>query len=106
MADNTWIRLCGSDEIPTGERREIRLPNGELVLLMRTDRRLVVCPADCPHQDTPLLDALVEGDTLICPSHFWQWDLATGDPLGAAEMPLHIYPIREDEDGIFISLDP
>jgi nitrite reductase/ring-hydroxylating ferredoxin subunit len=104
LADNTWIRLCGSGEIAIGERREFPLPNGELVLLLRTEKRLVVCPADCPHQDTPLLDALVGGDTLICPAHFWEWDLATGEPLGAAEMPLCIYPVREDESGIFIRL--
>lgn len=104
MADDAWIRVCGSDELATGERREITLPDGRLVLLIRTERRLVACPADCPHQDTPLLDAPVDGDTLTCPTHFWQWNLETGDPLGIAELPLPIYAVQEDENGISIRL--
>ncbi|MCU4160518.1 Rieske 2Fe-2S domain-containing protein [Acidiphilium sp. AL] len=102
LTNDVWIRICGSDELAPGERREISLPNGQLVLLMRTEKRLIACPADCPHQDTPLLDAPIDGDTLTCPAHFWQWDLATGDPLGIAEMRLHIYPVREDENCISI----
>lgn len=106
LVDGTWTRICDSGQLAVGDRREVLLPNGRLALLMRTENRLTACPADCPHQDTPLLDALIDGDTLTCPTHYWQWDLATGEPLGVAEMRLSIYPVMEDENGIHIHVLP
>ena len=32
----------------------------------------------CPHQGGDLKYALIEGETLICPRHYWRFDLADG----------------------------
>ena len=99
----SWTRVCGSDDIGVGARREAMLDNGQLVLVVRTADFLRACPADCPHQETPLLDeGIIEGNILTCPTHFWQWDLATGEPLGGAEMKMPLFVVREDVDGIFV----
>lgn len=101
--DVRWTRVCGSDEIAVGDRREVQLDNGQLVLLVRTRDFLRACPADCPHQETPLLDeGIIEGNVLTCPTHYWQWDLTNGEPLGGAEMKLPLYRVREEAGDIFV----
>ena len=104
-ADRAWAKVCNADDLVVGERREVTLPDGRLVLLVRTAHRLYACCADCPHQDTPLLDGFLDGDTLTCATHFWQWNLATGEPLGDAEMPLPLFQVKEADGNIYIRLD-
>ncbi len=100
--DGIWVRVCDPGVPALNERAEVALPDGRLLLLLRTCRGLRACPADCPHQDTPLFDVPVVDGVLTCPTHFWQWDLATGEPLGLAEMPLPLFPIREDANGVHV----
>lgn len=102
-ADVQWTRVCGSDELAVGDRREVQLDNGQLVLVVRTQEFLRACPADCPHQETPLLDeAIIDGNILTCPTHYWQWDLSNGDPLEGAEVRLPLYRVREEAGEIFV----
>jgi len=103
LADIHWTKICEPGELPVGERREATLDNGQMVLVIRTPDLLRACPADCPHQDTPLLDeGLVDGNVLTCTAHYWQWNLETGEALEGAEMPLPLFPVRESEEGIFV----
>lgn len=98
-----WTRVGSSSEMPAvGETLEVALENGDRILLVGTGARLAVCAADCPHLDTPLTDALVEGERLTCLMHLWQWDLADGTPLGEAELPLTVYDVQEKDDVVYI----
>ena len=101
LADN-WQSLGKLDDIALGEKREVTLPSGKLVLLIRSESGLHACCADCPHQDTPLAEGLLEGNILTCPLHFWQWNIETGEKMGIAEMPLEIFELRQDNGEWFI----
>jgi nitrite reductase/ring-hydroxylating ferredoxin subunit len=50
----------------------VELPGGACVLLLGAAAGMVACAADCPHQDSPLCDGALDGDTLTCPIQFWQ----------------------------------
>jgi len=100
--EDGWERACERSALPTGEKAEITLSDGTLILLIATEDRVFACCADCPHQDTPLIDGPVEGTVLTCPEHFWQWDLTTGEPMGIAELPLPLFETREEDGVIFV----
>ncbi len=88
-----WQRACAAEEVPPGMLREVELADGTRVLLLGAASGIVACAADCPHQDSPLCDGALDGDTLTCPIHFWQWALPTGAPVGLAELPLPVFPV-------------
>lgn len=98
LPDMDWHFACARSELAVGDRREITLPGGKVVLLVMTAEGPFASCADCPHQETPLAEADLEGTILTCPLHFWQWDLRTGEPLGIAELPLPMFAV-EDRDG-------
>jgi toluene monooxygenase system ferredoxin subunit len=96
--DLAWEPLEDVDDLEVGDRKEIPLSDGKLVLVMRSETGLHASCADCPHQDTPLAEGIFAGTTLTCPLHLWQWDVTTGEPLGIAELPLEIFQLKQ-EDG-------
>lgn len=100
--DLNWHFACARSEMPPGGLREVTLPGGKIVLLIATEDGVFACCADCPHQETPLIEGHVEGTVLTCPVHFWQWDLKTGAPMGVAELPLPLYPVEERDGDLFI----
>lgn len=100
-ADN-WLPLGKLDDMAVGDKREVTLPNEKIILLLKTESGLHATCADCPHQETPLVEGMLNGDVLTCPLHLWQWDIKTGEKIGIAELPLDIFELREDNGEWFI----
>ena len=95
--DASWHAIGPSADLAVGDKRELSLTDGRLVLVMRTVEGVHACGADCPHQDTPLAEGSLDGTVLTCPMHYWQWDVRTGDAMGIAELPLTMFQVRETE---------
>lgn len=102
VSADTWQPLGKLDDIEVGDKKEVELPSGKLVLIIRSDSGLYACCADCPHQDTPLAEGSLDGNILMCPLHFWQWNIETGEKVGLAEVPLEIFELRQDNGEWFI----
>lgn len=98
LAD-AWEPIDGIDDLDVGDKMEIVLKSGHAVLVLRSTDGVFACCADCPHQDTPLVEGTLDGTTLTCPVHFWQWDLRTGASIGIAELPLPTYELRQTDEG-------
>lgn len=97
MSDS-WERICPIDEV------EPRRPIGRLVGTSGQDRDRV-CVVDgpdgplalldrCPHRDISLSGGIVRDGTLICPGHFWRFDLADGRRTDRPSQAAVVYPTR------------
>lgn len=102
VSADVWQPLGRLDDLEEGEKRELALPGGKFVLLIRAEGEMHAVCADCPHQDTPLAEGSLEGTVLTCPLHFWQWDIKTGDEIGLAELPLKIFELRQENGEWFV----
>jgi toluene monooxygenase system ferredoxin subunit len=99
-----WHRLAAADAIPSGEMKAF-LVGGVGVLVARlTDDEYVAFQALCPHELVPLDQGLVQGSTLTCLEHMWQWNLRSGAPLGEAEEALRRYPLKQEDGSLFVAL--
>jgi toluene monooxygenase system ferredoxin subunit len=80
--------------------------NGVKVLVTRIDGNCVAFPPLCPHMAEPLETSGVCADgTLTCTKHIWQWNLATGEPMGDAEKALLYYSIKLEGRELWIDFD-
>jgi toluene monooxygenase system ferredoxin subunit len=102
VSADIWQPLGRLDDLDEGDKREVTLPGGKIVLLIRAQGKLHAVCADCPHQDTPLAEGSLDGTVLTCPLHFWQWDIKTGEEIGLAELPLEIFELRQEQGEWFI----
>jgi nitrite reductase/ring-hydroxylating ferredoxin subunit len=106
-----WERVCRVEEVEgpqpvgrvvgsSGQDRDrvcvVRRPDGDYVALL--DR--------CPHRDIPLSRGVVKDGLLMCPGHFWRFDLGTGERSDLPEMRATLYPTRVMGGWVEVSLPP
>lgn len=94
-----WERVCRVEEVVPGR------PLGRVVGDSGQDRDRVcvaltgtgehVAMLDrCPHRDISLSGGIVKDGTLVCPGHFWRFDLSTGARTDRSERAATVYPTR------------
>jgi nitrite reductase (NADH) small subunit len=84
---------------PDGRERWTVSHEGRDYLVLDLGGRAVVTDALCPHKQTLLVDGLLRDGCLVCPGHWYAFDLATGECRTARETALRLHPVVE-EDGM------
>jgi toluene monooxygenase system ferredoxin subunit len=96
-------RVCSVQDVAERELRECQTEDGlKLVVANAGGGEFLAFQATCPHQEVPLCEGVFDGSTLTCHMHLWQWDVRSGAPLGVAEAPLHLYPLKREGDALFV----
>jgi nitrite reductase (NADH) small subunit len=87
-----------------GRERWTVTHEGRSYLVLDLGDRLVVTDAHCPHKQTPLVDALLRDGCLVCPGHWYTFDLATGVCRNADEAALPLHPVVADGGMLFAEI--
>ncbi len=81
----------------------VRAPDGRRFAVFDVPGGLRVTDAACPHNRGPLDQGWVrEGSTLICPWHWYRFDLDSGACATNPDHRLHVYPVL-DRDGVLVA---
>ncbi len=85
-------------------KNEMKLVNlwGQQIIVANTGREIVAFAQACPHAGTSLFKGKFKGRHIVCPLHFYMWNVCTGEPLEPAdEDTLPLYPVKVDpENGL------
>lgn len=58
---------------------------------------------ECLHQASPLEGGLITNETLVCPLHFWRYDLPAGKHVGTGA-PLPSYPVTIEDGRVWVDV--
>lgn len=76
---------------------------GRSVALFHTDSGWFALDDTCPHQGMPLSEGWLDGETVTCAWHAWNFDLRTGAmALGAVE-GVAAYDVRVDGGDVLVA---
>ena len=92
-------------ELWIGELRQVQMQGGR-VLLVRTDAGIFAYEDRCPHLGLPLSAGQLEGHTLICAAHHFQFDARTGAGINPSCLRLRPYPVECRAGVIRVDLAP
>lgn len=98
-----WIEAGKLGDLPNGSAAEI-VVEGVILALVRADGEVHALDGMCAHQGGPLGKGAVDGCTLTCPWHGWQYDVATGKQLLSEHIHQRRYPVRLEGDTIWVRL--
>ncbi len=94
-----FVTVCPANEIPQGERTVVRVGR-EFVVIFNVVGKFYALEDRCSHEDVPLSDGVIHGETVECIQHGAVFDLATGKDLAPpAVSPVKAYETRV-EDGV------
>ena len=73
--------------------------DGEAVLLVNIDGTVRAYSNRCPHQESALDEGDLDGETLTCAKHLWEFNAATGRGINPANAQLTSFGCQVGDDG-------
>ena len=87
-------------ELAEGAMKAVDL-DGEEVVVAKVGGQCYAFGGVCTHDGGPMADGELEGDKVICPWHFTEFDIKTGAVVdGLAEEPLPVYEVQVEGDEV------
>ncbi|MEP6715921.1 MAG: Rieske 2Fe-2S domain-containing protein [Terriglobia bacterium] len=89
------------------------LPPGTLVEAERGDDVYAICnvwgdvralSGLCPHRGGPLGEGVLNGGTITCPWHMWEFDSATGACTFNESVKVPVYPTRLEDGAVLVDI--
>ena len=103
-AENEWRRIGAARDVPPRGMKTFST-DGLSVLVVDTGDELVAVQSLCPHEAIPLQLGVVEGRTLTCLEHMWQFDVRSGAPLGDATDGLRTFTLRNLDGDLYVAVE-
>lgn len=98
------IHIGPADAFPEGTIRRIDVDPVGAVAVICQDQRLFAVSDRCPHADASLSEGFTERGRIVCPVHFAEFDLTTGQPFNAPPGCGHLpsYEVRRRGTDLFL----
>jgi nitrite reductase (NADH) small subunit len=97
MSDAVLVPLGTAD----GRSRWTVEHEGRAYAVFCHEGSLVVTDAGCPHRGGPLGDGLIRDGAIVCPWHWYTYDLDTGRCRTTKQYRLAIYPVVTRDGAMF-----
>ena len=97
-----WVKVLESAP-KEGTMVEITVKDRDLFVTMN-EGRLYCAENRCPHEDIKLTLGCFKGNRVKCSLHGYSFDLETGDSLEEDVDNMLTYPIREENNEIYIEV--
>ena len=98
-----WKKIAGKNTISIGKGEECDIDGKKIAIFNQGGYHAL--DALCVHQDSSIAPGKLDGDIVECPSHFWHYNIKTGELQDyLKDVRLQTYSIEERSDGIYIDL--
>ncbi|UCH60215.1 MAG: Rieske 2Fe-2S domain-containing protein [Anaerolineales bacterium] len=102
ILDYKDVLVANEDEIPEGERKIIEV-DGIAIGVFHHKGKYFALQNKCLHRGGPVCTGKIEGDTITCPWHGYEYDLTNGSLLFDPAARLDMYPVTVKNGQLFLS---
>ena len=96
-----FVKMATLDELPPGASKEVE-HGGRIYALFNVDGVISAIDGICPHQGGPLADGAIEGTSVTCPWHGWQFDVRTGKTPMGSRVKQAVYEVKVEGRDVLI----
>lgn len=97
-----FVKVAKKSDVPPGQGKTVEVA-GEPVALFNVGGTLHAIHNTCLHRQGPLGEGELDGATVTCPWHGWQYDVTTGKNLMNPEVGVKKYEVKVEGEDILIS---
>jgi len=101
MAD--FIEVAKTYDLPIG-RATVRTIGAHRIALFHIASGFYATDNTCPHRGGPLGEGDVLGNEIVCPWHFWSFQIETGACLASLDMKIATHEVRVEGDRVLVRL--
>ncbi len=98
---SNFIKVATMADVPEGAGKTVEVA-GKQIALFNVGGKFYAIDNACKHRGGPLGEGEVDGSTVICPWHGWEYDVTTGANLDDASVKVGCYPVKVENTDIMI----
>ncbi len=98
-----FIKVAAITDLPPGSAMTVSA-KGKAIALFNVGGTVYATDDTCLHQGGPLGEGILQGDTIVCPWHMWEYNVRTGEKVGNPELKLATYPVRIEGTDIEVAV--
>ena len=99
-----FVRVASTDEIPPGQGMLVEREGLAVAVFNAGSGRFYACSPLCPHEGGPLAEGWLEGESVVCPWHGFDFDLRTGRCLINDQLAIPVFPARVQAGAVEVDL--
>lgn len=97
-----WIKLSETQNLPKTDFIKSFKVEGCRICLVHHEGKYFATQSKCPHAGADLSQGWCKNGKLICPFHRYEYDLLSGRGAPGQNDYLDTYPIKIEQNGIYI----
>lgn len=100
-----FVKVCTLDDLWEGDMEAFEVEGRRVLLVHLPGGEVRATQVECPHQQGDLTEGLLDGTTLTCPVHLWEFDVKTCQGINPTHATLASYPVKLDGDDVYVDPD-
>lgn len=97
----SFVRVAKVDEVPPGSSKVV-VAGGHPVALFNVDGTFHALSNVCLHRGGPVGEGALDGTTVTCPLHGWEYDVRTGQNVTNPAARLRRFAVRVEGDDVLV----
>jgi len=98
-----FIKVASLSELARGTGKTVQAGDKEIALF-NVDGTIYALDNTCLHVGGPLGEGTLEGTTVTCPWHGWQYNVTTGQNLMSPDLKVAAYPVQVNGNDISVAV--
>jgi nitrite reductase/ring-hydroxylating ferredoxin subunit len=98
-------RVAKTHDVPSGRGLAVRV-GGREIGIFRVGERYFALDNACPHAGAPLSEGDLDGSTIICTAHGWEFDVCSGLAAHSFVAPIPCFAVRVEGDDLLLDVGP
>ena|SRR5438093_2338235 len=98
-----FVKAAKIAEIKPGEARVVECA-GKTLALCHVEGRVFALDNTCLHRGGPIGEGFIDGTTVTCPWHGWQYDVRTGESKANPSIKLATFDTKVEGDEILVAV--
>jgi len=100
-----FVKVCTLDDLWEGDMEAFDVDGHQILLVHLPGGEVRATQVECPHQQGDLTEGGLDGTTLTCPVHLWEFDVKTCQGINPKHATIASYPVKLDGDDIYVDPD-
>ncbi|HZI93521.1 MAG TPA: non-heme iron oxygenase ferredoxin subunit [Patescibacteria group bacterium] len=98
-----FVKAAKVSDIKPGEARVVEC-GGKTLALCHVEGKFYALDNTCLHRGGPIGEGFIDGETVTCPWHGWQYDVKTGEAKMNASAKLATFETKVEGEDVLISV--
>lgn len=98
-----FVKVTGTADVPPGSGIVTEI-NGQSVAVFNVDGTFYAIDNTCVHRGGPLGEGELEGDTVTCPWHGWQYSVKTGKSINNPSASVKSFQVKVEGSDVKVLL--